>query len=242
MFYDIYLYTLCYYICCLLGACMRCTRLCPLKPGVTPLPCPRRCRRSCRSGRGDAAQEERRRGRGGTGPARQAEGGRGGGRLLHLFRQGQPRRLRSEVGAPCRALSSISVDCCTTSRRVGGFSEALCPLPRTCCLRNCTLDFLSLFVAGLTDSRLTPPARLGAGITDREDWGGRRRHGRGVGRSMEGRPKMEGRRGRRMTVRFAGENHGKGRSKGRGSRRQERARRRAERAPCGIVDDYIGLL
>jgi hypothetical protein len=37
MFYDIYLYTLCYYICCLLGACMRCTRLCPLKPGVTVL-------------------------------------------------------------------------------------------------------------------------------------------------------------------------------------------------------------
>jgi hypothetical protein len=37
MFYDIYLYTLCYYICCLLGACMRCTRLCPLKPGVTSL-------------------------------------------------------------------------------------------------------------------------------------------------------------------------------------------------------------
>jgi hypothetical protein len=36
MFYDIYLYTLCYYICCLLGACMRCTRLCSLKPGVTP--------------------------------------------------------------------------------------------------------------------------------------------------------------------------------------------------------------
>jgi hypothetical protein len=35
MFYDIYLYTLCYYICCLLGACMRCTRLCPLNPGVT---------------------------------------------------------------------------------------------------------------------------------------------------------------------------------------------------------------
>jgi hypothetical protein len=33
MFYDIYLYTLCYYICCLLGACMRCTRLCSLKPG-----------------------------------------------------------------------------------------------------------------------------------------------------------------------------------------------------------------
>jgi hypothetical protein len=30
---DIYLYTLCYYICCLLGACMRCTRRCPLKPG-----------------------------------------------------------------------------------------------------------------------------------------------------------------------------------------------------------------
>jgi hypothetical protein len=38
MFYDIYLYTLCYYICCLLGACMRCTRLCPLKPGVTQGP------------------------------------------------------------------------------------------------------------------------------------------------------------------------------------------------------------
>jgi hypothetical protein len=35
MFCDIYLYTLCYYICCLLGACMRCTRLCPLKLGVT---------------------------------------------------------------------------------------------------------------------------------------------------------------------------------------------------------------
>ena len=35
MFYDIYLYTLYYYICCLLGACMRCTRLCSLKPGVT---------------------------------------------------------------------------------------------------------------------------------------------------------------------------------------------------------------
>jgi hypothetical protein len=32
---DIYLYTLCYCICCLLGACMRCTWLCPLKPGVT---------------------------------------------------------------------------------------------------------------------------------------------------------------------------------------------------------------
>jgi hypothetical protein len=32
---DIYLYTLCYYICCLLGACMRCTWLCSLKPGVT---------------------------------------------------------------------------------------------------------------------------------------------------------------------------------------------------------------
>jgi hypothetical protein len=38
MFYGIYLYTLCYYICCLLGACMRCTRLCPLKPGVTVAP------------------------------------------------------------------------------------------------------------------------------------------------------------------------------------------------------------
>jgi hypothetical protein len=37
MIYDIYLYTLCYYICCLLGACMRCTRLCPLKPGVTEI-------------------------------------------------------------------------------------------------------------------------------------------------------------------------------------------------------------
>jgi hypothetical protein len=37
MFYDIYLYTLCYYICCLLGACMRCTWLCSLKPGVTPV-------------------------------------------------------------------------------------------------------------------------------------------------------------------------------------------------------------
>jgi hypothetical protein len=35
MFYDIYLYTLGYCICCLLGACMRCTRLCSLKPGVT---------------------------------------------------------------------------------------------------------------------------------------------------------------------------------------------------------------
>jgi hypothetical protein len=35
MFNDIYLYTLCYYICCLLGACMRCTWLCSLKPGVT---------------------------------------------------------------------------------------------------------------------------------------------------------------------------------------------------------------
>jgi hypothetical protein len=35
MFYDIHLYTLCYYICCLLGACMRCTWLCTLKPGVT---------------------------------------------------------------------------------------------------------------------------------------------------------------------------------------------------------------
>jgi hypothetical protein len=35
MFCDIYLYTLCYCICCLLGACIRCTRLCPLKPGVT---------------------------------------------------------------------------------------------------------------------------------------------------------------------------------------------------------------
>jgi hypothetical protein len=33
MFCDIYLYTLCYYICCLLGACMRCTWLCSLKPG-----------------------------------------------------------------------------------------------------------------------------------------------------------------------------------------------------------------
>jgi hypothetical protein len=41
MFYDIYLYTLCYYICCLLGACMRCTWLCSLKSGVTasPLTC-----------------------------------------------------------------------------------------------------------------------------------------------------------------------------------------------------------
>jgi hypothetical protein len=35
MIYDIYLYTLCYYMCCLLGACMRCTWLCSLKPGVT---------------------------------------------------------------------------------------------------------------------------------------------------------------------------------------------------------------
>jgi ribonuclease HI len=33
MFYDIYLYTLCYYICCLLGACMRCTRFSPFKTG-----------------------------------------------------------------------------------------------------------------------------------------------------------------------------------------------------------------
>jgi hypothetical protein len=69
---------------------------------------------------------------------------------------------------------------------------------------------------------LTPPTRLGAGITDREDGGGRR--------------------GRRMTVRFAGENHGQWRSKGRGSWRQERAQRRAERALCGIVDAHIGLL
>jgi hypothetical protein len=38
MYRDIYLYTLCYYICCLLGACMRCTRLCPLNPGVTWAP------------------------------------------------------------------------------------------------------------------------------------------------------------------------------------------------------------
>jgi hypothetical protein len=30
---DIYLYALYYYICCLLGACMRCTRLCSLKAG-----------------------------------------------------------------------------------------------------------------------------------------------------------------------------------------------------------------
>jgi hypothetical protein len=37
MYRDIYLYTLCYYICCLLGACMRCTRLCPLKTGVTKM-------------------------------------------------------------------------------------------------------------------------------------------------------------------------------------------------------------
>jgi hypothetical protein len=35
MFCDIYLNTLCYYICCLLGTCMRCTWLCSLKPGVT---------------------------------------------------------------------------------------------------------------------------------------------------------------------------------------------------------------
>jgi hypothetical protein len=35
---DIYLYTLCYYICCLLGACMRCTWLCSLKSDVTPPP------------------------------------------------------------------------------------------------------------------------------------------------------------------------------------------------------------
>jgi hypothetical protein len=32
---DIYHYTLCYYICYLLGACMRCTWLCSLKSGVT---------------------------------------------------------------------------------------------------------------------------------------------------------------------------------------------------------------
>jgi hypothetical protein len=38
MFYDIYLYTLYYYICCLLGACMRCTWLCFLKSGVTKTP------------------------------------------------------------------------------------------------------------------------------------------------------------------------------------------------------------
>jgi hypothetical protein len=38
MFSDIYLYTLCYYICCLLGACMRCTRLCSFKAGVTQCP------------------------------------------------------------------------------------------------------------------------------------------------------------------------------------------------------------
>jgi hypothetical protein len=37
MFYDIHLYTLCYYICCLLDACMRCTWLCSLKSGVTVL-------------------------------------------------------------------------------------------------------------------------------------------------------------------------------------------------------------
>jgi hypothetical protein len=35
MYCDIYLYALCYYICCLFGACMRCTWLCSLKPGVT---------------------------------------------------------------------------------------------------------------------------------------------------------------------------------------------------------------
>jgi hypothetical protein len=45
MFYDIYLYTLCYYICCLLDACMRCTWLCSLKPVVT-----RRDRASCAGG------------------------------------------------------------------------------------------------------------------------------------------------------------------------------------------------
>jgi hypothetical protein len=37
MLCDIYLYTLCYYMCCLLGACMRCTWLCSLKPGVTTI-------------------------------------------------------------------------------------------------------------------------------------------------------------------------------------------------------------
>jgi hypothetical protein len=43
---DIYLYTLCDYICCLLGACMRCTRLCPLKTGCytrCPARTPARC-------------------------------------------------------------------------------------------------------------------------------------------------------------------------------------------------------
>ncbi len=38
MFYDIYLYTLCYCICCLLGACMRCTRLCSLNFIFVSLP------------------------------------------------------------------------------------------------------------------------------------------------------------------------------------------------------------
>jgi hypothetical protein len=71
MFYDIYLYTLCYYICCLLGACMRCTWLCSLKPGVT--------RRFPRS----VATTPRSRGRATAGPlcgqAAASPGPRGGG-------------------------------------------------------------------------------------------------------------------------------------------------------------------
>jgi hypothetical protein len=107
---------------------------------------------------GEAAQEERRRGRGGTGPARQAEGGRGGGRLLHLFRRGQPRRLRSEVGAPCRALSYLSVDCCTASRGWGS-PRLSARSPARVASAIARWIFSLFFVAGLMDSRLTPPAR-----------------------------------------------------------------------------------
>jgi hypothetical protein len=95
MFYDIYLYTLCYYICCLLGACMRCTWPCSLKSGVT-------------RGRGGAGRGAARRGvawtgrvagaagrcRARLGHGRTPAGGEGGGRGGRRGEGASPRRGR----------------------------------------------------------------------------------------------------------------------------------------------------
>ena len=71
MIYDIYLYTLCYYICCLLGACMRYTRLCPLKPGVTDPP---RCRSVPHAWGGSLGASSRRGGLDGRGDGARCRG------------------------------------------------------------------------------------------------------------------------------------------------------------------------
>jgi hypothetical protein len=156
MFYDIYLYTLCYYICCLLGACMRCTWLCSLKPGVTLSP-PRTlvtpyCKR-IRPGRRTT------RGRGSPllfppcVPSRADPSGLGHAATIYSSVQGPPGVETPTVGTPGRGLLRVDEQL-PVKLQMGSLQQ---PLQPGTMLRFGSLEFMSL--NGSYDMILLPPRR-----------------------------------------------------------------------------------